>query len=365
MSEIKRKLASVKRIKNIQPVSLFDKSDVQTGYADNILSAIVTDSQNNIEWHVVVMKEYNFKENDLVLFFEIDSWLPKRPEFQFLEKENYRVQLKKFSKKFGNIVSQGIVLPLSICYDMLREKKVPEFAFNKVLIEGKDMTSLLDIVKWDDYDYTIGKTLGDFPKFIPKTDQVRIQNEMKMIDLMHGKPYQISIKVDGSSSTYFYNEKLDHFGVCSRKQEKKQSNNCRFWSAAVKYDLETILRKNPGIAIQGEVCGPGIQKNRMGLREIELYVYDIWDFINKRYYNFDELKSFCDANKLTMVQVIESGDEYDYDLESLEKIVKLYTYSNGHIIEGIVVKLQREEIFHVEGERSSFKFMYDEYLHRG
>lgn len=48
-----------------------------------------------------------------------------------------------------------------------------------------------------------------------------------------------------------------------------------------------------GFAIQGEVCGPGIQKNRLGLRDIELFVFNVYDIDAGTYLSFLEFEQFC------------------------------------------------------------------------
>ena len=37
------------------------------------------------------------------------------------------------------------------------------------------------------------------------------------------------------------------------------------------------------IALQGEICGPGIQKNPLGLDEVQFFVFDIFDIDAQRY----------------------------------------------------------------------------------
>lgn len=74
-----RKLASVQAITNIRPIE----------GKDNI-------EQVNINgWNIIVRKAENYKEGDLCVYFEIDSLLPKRPEFEFLESKKYIIKTMK------------------------------------------------------------------------------------------------------------------------------------------------------------------------------------------------------------------------------------------------------------------------------
>ena len=68
-----RKLASIRKILNIRPIVGADMIEVAT--VDN--------------WNVVVKKD-EFKIGDLVVYFEIDSFLPIRDEFEFLRKNSYK-----------------------------------------------------------------------------------------------------------------------------------------------------------------------------------------------------------------------------------------------------------------------------------
>jgi len=88
-----RKLASIQRITRLTPIE----------GADKIEKADV------LGWHVVVEKGA-FKEGDLVCYCEVDSIMPEKPEFYFLQERHYRIRTIKLRKT----VSQGIIFPLDI-----------------------------------------------------------------------------------------------------------------------------------------------------------------------------------------------------------------------------------------------------------
>jgi len=60
-------------------------------------------------WQVVVKKD-TFKAKDLCVYCEIDSVMPKKSEFEFLEPRHYRIK----TTKLRNAISQGIAFPISI-----------------------------------------------------------------------------------------------------------------------------------------------------------------------------------------------------------------------------------------------------------
>ena len=111
-----RKLASIREIKEIRPVENADAIEVT-----------IVDG-----WECVVKKSENFKVGDKIVYIEIDSIVPERPEFEFLRERKFRVRTIKLRKQ----ISQGLVLPLSI---------LPQGRYE---LED-DVTEVLGIKKYD------------------------------------------------------------------------------------------------------------------------------------------------------------------------------------------------------------------------
>src|SRR5438309_10635527 len=96
-----RKLATIRRISKIEPIE----------GADRIVKATIDG------WELVTQKD-NYRVGDLCVYFEIDSFLPVRPEFEFLRKgcfkstknlgDGFRIKTIKLRGQ----VSQGLSLPL-------------------------------------------------------------------------------------------------------------------------------------------------------------------------------------------------------------------------------------------------------------
>ena len=74
MNDIVRKLASVRKIQAIDPIE----------GADKIVSATVDG------WKLVTQKSNNFLPGDLVVYFEIDSFLPITEKFEFLRSSSFK-----------------------------------------------------------------------------------------------------------------------------------------------------------------------------------------------------------------------------------------------------------------------------------
>jgi RNA ligase (TIGR02306 family) len=88
-----RKLASIQRVNAVEPIT----------EADAIERIRI------LGWYVVVRKD-EYKVGDLVIYCEVDSILPDRPEFEFLRTRNFRIRTIKLKGQ----VSQGICFPLSV-----------------------------------------------------------------------------------------------------------------------------------------------------------------------------------------------------------------------------------------------------------
>ncbi len=90
-----RKLASIQKIKNIEPIE----------GADAIEKASV------LGWQLVIRKgEFNI--GDLCVYIEIDSVLPEKPEFELIRAKSNRIKTVKLRGQ----ISQGICFPLSIFF---------------------------------------------------------------------------------------------------------------------------------------------------------------------------------------------------------------------------------------------------------
>jgi RNA ligase (TIGR02306 family) len=119
---MERKLASIRKIGDIRPIE----------GSDNIELAIVDG------WEVVVAKNAGHKIGDLVVYCEIDSFLPVEPEFEFLRKTSFKKmeQQEGFrlrTTKIRGQISNGLILTLSIL-ESFTGGKIIEKDENLVLI---------------------------------------------------------------------------------------------------------------------------------------------------------------------------------------------------------------------------------------
>lgn len=333
---MERQLATIQKITSLTPIEGADKIEVA----------------RVLGWNVVVKKE-DFKVNDLVVYAEIDSILPERPEFEFLRPRGFRIKTIKLRKQ----ISQGICFPLSILPPCM------SLGISDELKEGEDVTDILGVTK---YDPTAnmpaqlrGKVKGLFSKWVPKTDEIRIQSVLSVLNELNGQPYYTTLKIDGTSFTFV--KKDGEIEVCSRNLSLKEDEENLYWKITRNYDLVNIIPD--GYAIQGEIAGPGVQQNRLGLKEHKLFIFNIYNINENRYLNFKEFNEFIlfTFGFNVAVPILDIGNSFNFDRDQLLELAK-GTYDSGHPREGIVVRPQEEMYSERLKGRLSFKVINNDYL---
>ena len=334
-----RKLASIQKIIGFEPIP----------DADRIVLAKV------MGWSAVVKKD-EFKVGDKCVYFEVDSFLPMEDKYAFLASSSYKnnefmgqgYRIK--SQRLRGCLSQGLIMPLSI-----------DSRLEDLEVET-DVTELLGVRKWEipEVQGGAGVAVGDKPYGIPTTDEFRVQSYGKLREALVGKSYYITTKMDGTSMTVFYKD--GDIGVCSRKDRLKDTEDNKYWKVAKQYNLPEKLEKlGKNIAIQGEFCGHGIQKNRLRLMKPKYFVFDIVDLDTGLYLGLKDIEKFVDILGLDMVPVEEIGDNFNYSIEELLEKAK-GKYESGLDKEGIVVRPIDVEYNRKYQRRLSFKVLNNDFL---
>lgn len=317
-----RKLASIQRVWKIEPIEGADKIE---------LASV-------LGWQCVVNKG-QFKPMDLAVYFEIDSFLPVRPEFEFMRSSSYRNNeimgegFKLKTMKFRGKTSQGLLLPVSIFSELPDDIKL-----------GDDVSEILGVKKWEvEERATTGGTIkGTLPMDVPHTDETRVQAEPDLIGDFAGLEYYITTKMDGSSHSI----SMDEYGfhVTGHNYEYKDDGSCAFYNFVKRDDIESRVRKyfdENGLrflTIQGEFCAPGIQKNRLKLIRPEWYVFTVR--INGERVGLNKMIEVCKALNLQMVPVEEIGVDLPSKYSTVDALLERADgeYPNGGKKEGIVIR---------------------------
>ena len=238
---MERKLASIQRVESLEAIE----------GADRIVKARV------MGWDVVVKRD-EFQPGDRCVFFEIDSLLPEGREWaEFMRPRGFRVK----TAKLRGVLSQGLALPLSVLS-----------AERQDLAVGVEVSAELGVTKYEPVLPAGGAVAGPFPGAVPKTDEIRLQSALGVLQEIAGLDFYISVKCDGTSATFFKSEGA--LTVCSRNWALEKGPSAQ-WQLAERHQL--LERLDDGIALQAEICGPGIQKNRLGLSQVEMFVFSVYD----------------------------------------------------------------------------------------
>lgn len=298
-----RKLATIRRVANIEPIPDADAIDVAT-----------------VDGWKVVVKKGEFQIGDLAVYFEIDSWIPKAIA-PFLNKgrtynevEGERLRTVKLRKQ----ISQGLLLPMSAVASQWRHDDnwyLRAFDID-YLVEGDDLTEYLQIQKYEKPlpGSLSGVVKGNFPSFLRKTDQERVQNKTRYFEQWkaNGCLWEVTEKLDGSSMTVYMHEGV--FGVCSRNYDLEETEGNTFWQVA-RRDLDGHIPE--GYAVQGELVGPGIQGNKYGLSAPDFYIFDVWNIRDAEYLEPWARREFCKNRALNHVPVLEENFAVSSDVDGL------------------------------------------------
>jgi len=371
-----RKLASIRRISDIQPIE----------GADAIVVATIDG------WKVVVKKD-EFNVGDLAVYIEIDSWVPHELA-PFLSKgQEPRVYNDVKGERLRTIklrgqVSQGLLLP--VCHvngvpfitGWYHEDGIGTMV---MVAEGQDVTECLNIQKWEAPipAQLQGQAAGMFPtSLIPKTDQERIQNcfgdiqkkakrfatekvwnaetqtleehPVVLPEDFKEPTYEVTLKLDGSSCTIFRWE--GELRVCSRNLELKINEENKD-NTFVAMALKIGDRLPEGYAVQGELMGPGIQGNREGFTEHKFFIFDVFHIRLHEYLSPADRIMVCNAKSFDHVPVL--GTDWKAPIGVEEGLALAEGPSINHKIrEGLVWKCNEDPSF-------SFKTISNQFLLKG
>lgn len=335
-----RKLASIQEIQSIQPIK----------GADRIVLARI------LGWDVVV-KKGEFEVGDSCLYFEVDSFLPISDErFAFLKHnsyknndimgEGYRIKTQRLRKQ----LSQGLAFSISL---------FPEVADATI---GDDVSERLGVKKWDMPEFlgNMGTVTGDFPAHLEKTDELRVQSYQSLADELYGHPYYISTKLDGTSCTVGIKDGKRF--VASRNSTLKDDGESAMWGYFHGVDgfFDRLESLGKDIAVQGEFVGPGIQGNRLKLKQFDFYAFNVID-AKGNWVTYSEMKKALEDLGLNQVPIEELGNRFNYTKDELLERAK-GRYTSGINKEGIVIRPQEPVISESTNKPLSFKVLNNDFL---
>ena len=352
-----RKLASIQEITDIQPIE----------GRDRIVLATV------LGWHVIVTTD--FKVGDRVVFCEIDSVLPEKPEFEFLRAKKFRIR----TMKMAGVVSQGICFPLSILPERAKPYELDEDVTDLIGVtqyeptmdkeesyEGfkeknaKKYPAFLMRFAWFRRLVLPKKTKGAFPSFISKTDETRVQNMPWVVN--EKNEWTATEKIDGQSGTFalvrhkrLFRDTFEYI-VCSRNLRIAHPDGSSYWKVSEKYQIENALKNMIGdrewIALQGECIGPKIQKNKYKVTECDLFIFNLLYPTGR--VDSIRAKSICENHGFRFVPIVEDH------VVLPDTVDEVLAYAHGQSQIGDTIR--EGIVFRSRDGKQSFKAVDPEFL---
>ena len=348
-----RILASIETISELNPISGADKIEVA-----------------RIKGWNVVVKKGQFEVGDKVVYCEVDSVLPERPEFEFLKDKHYRIRTVKLRGQ----VSQGICFPLDVLnngnWNLNYSMDSVPFGFDE-LENGFDVTNVLGITK---YEKPIPVSLRGRIRCpisrlaVPKTDETRVQNIPDVLERHKGKTFHVTEKLDGTSMSCYIDPETG-LHVCSRNVDlapdvEHKWNGDLYWKYAIDHNIEEILKQlGSTIAIQGELFGNGIQGNPYKLPDIYYRVFNFWDMTNHQYIDVATMWDTVDSFGLGKDFLVPYLGQItlDHSVDDLLEMATGKSVLSDTLREGLVFRPEIESTDHKIG-RLSFKAISTKYL---
>lgn len=378
-----RELAYLVRIDEIRPIENYDRVEhARVG-----------------GWWVIVKKD-QFKVGDPAIYIEIDSKVPEKEPFMFLEKRHFKVKTLKMCK----VISQGLLMsPKDFGWEILEDGTVDikQHINTSNLMVGDFVTELLGITyaeaednkrkapSMDKYKLMAqrngklfskqpfrwlmrrewGKKLlfvffgkkkdkkNGWPAWVVKTDEERCQN---MPWLFPGNPEEEWIateKVDGTSTTFTmkgFGRKRE-FYICSRNVVfDKPDKNCYYDTnvyveMAEKYNIEKVLEEIlwrysavcDFITIQGETYGATVQKRDYGLEGRDFKAFNVilgYEDGHTERLNPIEMKELLDEFKIPTVDIVDEHFKIPATCDELLTMAGGPSAIDGEMREGLVFR---------------------------
>lgn len=350
-------------------------------------------------WWVIVKKD-QFKVGDLAIYIEVDSKVPEKEPFMFLDKRHFKVKTLKMCK----VISQGLLMSQEDFGWDEGKLEVGEFLTEKLGVtyadaeDNKRKANSVDKYKKmaqrngklfskQPFRWLMKREWGKkllfvffgkkrdaksgWPAWVKKTDEERCQN-MPWLFPGNDQEWIATEKIDGTSTTFTMRKKgfKTEYFVCSRnvvfdKADKKCYYDTNVYlEMAEKYNIEnvlsTILKKSAEVdfvTLQGETYGESIQKRDYGLKEHNFMAFNlIFGMRNGEIKRLNPLQMtvFLEDYGIPCVPIIDAHFKIPETCDELLQRATGVSYVDGGMREGLVFRSY-------DGEQS-FKAVSNEFL---
>lgn len=367
-------------------------------------------------WTIMVQKN-QFKPGDIGIYFEIDSKVPEKEPFLFLEKKHYKIKTQKYKTPEGQFWSQGLLMHPNDFGWEVNEEEVIDDKYNTYYVDNDSrfLTKKLGVTyaaasdnrrkaasadKYKKMAQRQGKRFAkqpyrwlmqrdwgkrllfiffgkkkdkrNWPTWVSKTDEERVQNMPWILE--NKDPWIVTEKIDGTSTTFTIKRKPFNrydFYVCSRNvvfdTPEKIQKGCYYDTnvyieMAEKYDIQNKMKQLmeneykdcEWITIQGETYGQGIQKRDYST---DSHMFAAFNFITSKEGRYNTLDMFDILTKkydIPTVPIIYN----DYILP--DTVDELLSFATGKSV--LDLKPREGFVFRSQDGVQSFKAVSNEYL---
>ena len=347
-------------------------------------------------WRIMVRKG-QFLPGDLAVYFEIDSKVPEKEPFLFLESKHYKVKTQKYFK--GTVISQGLLMAAEDfgwekeslkLGDFLTEKLGVTYAVEednvrksasadpyKKMAERHPKLFQIGAIQWlykRDWGRKLlyiffGKKKDEklmWPSWVTKTDEERVQNIPWVLE--NKSEWIATEKIDGTSTTATLRKtgkKKYDFYICSRNVVFDKLNNQNDYESNVytemanKYHFEETLKAIADkyglewVTLQEESYGAGVQKRDYGLDKHEFMGFNLI-FSDRGRLGTRESADIMKAYGISWVPILNEHFVLPDTVEELLKIATGKSVIDGGMREGLVLRTK-------DGSQS-FKAVSNEFL---
>ncbi len=332
-----------------------------------------------------------YKTGDLVAYIPIDTLVPEEKDWNYPGQwDSLKGHRRIRAVKLRGIFSMGLLVP---------EPNHPSNYIKYGFLEGTLVTKLFNLTKYEpdtsnirvqldpdfitwnakplykkvftaklykrlfyngiDYFNKLLLKYSDPVNFPEYTDIESLRKHKSKIQL--GEEVILLEKIHGQNSRFGRQGKRffvgSHYTFKAKHWRKKKCDN-NWWNVAKVYKLDEILPS--GYGFYAEIYGK-VQKNFNYDTEsgnLKVRFFDIWDFKNSCYLDYDDFVDMCNRYNLPMVPILYRGPWLGLD--------EMEHYSNGTSIldpntqrEGYVVRIPKERYEH---GRVVYKLVGSEYL---
>lgn len=336
-------------------------------------------------WWVIVKKD-QFKVGDIAIYIEVDSKVPEKEPFMFLEKRKFKVKTLKMCK----VISQGLLMEpadfgwkndevsvgdfvtekLGITYAEAEDnkRKAPSADKYKLMAQRNGKLFAKQPFRWlmrRDWGKKLlfiffGKKKdkkNGWPAWVSKTDEERCQN---MPWLFPGNPEEEWIateKVDGTSTTFTMKGfgRGRQFFICSRNVVfDEPDKNCYYdtnvyLEMAEKYNIEKVLEEIlfrysavcNFVTIQGETYGEAIQRRDYGLEGRDFKAFNVilgYEDGHTERLNPMAMKELLDEFGVPTVDIVDEHFKIPETCEQLLALAGGPSAIDGRMREGLVFR---------------------------